>query len=83
MQNLRRLFFSKGLSLVGSDGKVEQWFCYTKRWDIVIKRFFGLSVSFIRFYGYDITVFTSKAEADSFVRGKRIEYLTAKKYIKL
>ena len=83
MQKLRRLFFSKGLSLVGSDGKVEQWFCYTKRWDIVIKRFFGLSVSFIRFYGYDITVFTSKVEADNFVRGKRIEYLTAKKYIKL
>ena len=71
MQKLRRLFFSKGLTLVGSDGKVEQWFCYTKRWDIVIKRFFGLSV------------FTSKVEADSFVRGKRIEYLTAKKYIKL
>ena len=83
MQKLMTLFFSKGLSLVGSDGKVEQWFCYTKRWDIVIKRFIGLSVSFIRFYGYNVTVFTSKVEADSFVRGKRIEYLTAKKNIKL
>ena len=48
---------------------------------MVLKRFRWVRISYIRHFGYDLTVFGSKKEAVEFITAKKAEYIEALKYL--
>jgi hypothetical protein len=48
---------------------------------MVLKRFLWIRISYIRHFGYDLTVFSSEKEAVEFITAKKTEYREALKYL--
>ena len=48
---------------------------------MALKRFLWIRISYIRHFGYDLTVFGSEKEAVEFITVKKAEYREALKYL--
>lgn len=59
------------------------FYCYSCDWTIKIIHIFKFKIMWVKKIGYSITVFPSKKEAKDFINAKKLEYINAKKYIKL
>jgi hypothetical protein len=59
------------------------FYCYHCDWTIKIIRLLGLKIMWIHRFGFSISAFGDKKQAQLFIKQQKLEYINAKKYIKL
>lgn len=59
------------------------FYCYHCDWTIKMVKIFGVKLMWIHTFGFSISAFYDKKEAETFIKSKKIEYVNAQRYIKL